>query len=538
MASISTTAIIPPPLPPISSTTNVHFPCRQWVTLDAKWTLTLVVTAELAWDQLGSTPNSTNPGVFRNKRVAAARVVELVRAGRLWIDSSGRRVDLVVRPMLGGMVVGNSHINSEDGVDSVRELFHETILEWPLWEDKLGLRVRSRSAESAEMRPGDDTTLLYFTVNHPPSPSGLYAPSRAGGGIPQARLERVFCQLNINYCAEGFKIPRVVPAAKKSKVKAKPTSKSKSKKRARPSKPKKKPTPRSNLRPRQSEAACRQQQQMVDGPRNELVVGSPAWRQATALIMMSLHVLMGTAGKTPPVPGIRPVDDVSAPSGAPSLLDVAPAVWSNHYFTTIERPPDLIDDDDQLIDLCFDNLEAIFSQSQDDNEGPPREWGDYMEGDTDDEDDIEAQELDWGDIEALPEHYEYGADNYEINEYLEEEDGLFEEIDETWSPQDLVYDESQEMEEGQSQQDPYGSQQDPYGVDLSEDEESGLQLWQEMQAWQLDELQDDEESQPMCYDLGYMDDDEDIRFMDIDEADLDEGIGLCRDEHDIIERIC
>lgn len=363
MASISTTAIPPPSPPPTPATTLVHFPRRQWVTFDTKWTLTLTVTAELAWDLLGSTPGPSNPGDFRSKKVAAARVVELVRAGRLWIGSGGRSVDLTVRPMLAGKVVGSGgsnsqsdgEVDSEDGIDSVRELFHETILAWPLWEDKLGLRVRGRS-RSVDMRPGDDTTLLYYTVNHPPSPSGLYAPSRAGGGIPQGRLQRVSCQLDLDYCAEGFKLPRAA-TTRKSKAKAKTANKSRSKKKKSKKRPQLPPR-RSNLKPRQSEAARRQQLQMADNPRDVLVVGSAAWRQATALIKMALYVLVGTAGKAPPVPGIRPVDDVSAPSGAPSLLDVAPAVWSNNYFTVGSTFPSFYLLDSHLTDRLY-HLERL-----------------------------------------------------------------------------------------------------------------------------------------------------------------------------------
>lgn len=341
MASTSTAVIPPPPPPPTPTTTIVHFPQRQWTTFDAKWTLTLTTTAELAWDALGSTPGSSNPGVFRSRRVAAARVVELVRAGRLWIGSGGRSVDLAMRPKIAGKAVGGGSSQGdgdEDGGDHLRELFHETILEWPIWEDKLGLRVRS---SGVEIGPRDDTTLLYFTVNHPPSPSGLYAPSRAGGGIPLARLQRVSCQLDLNYCTDGFELPRPAAMTKKEKTKIKPTSRPKTKSRrgAKQSKSKKKMTPPAckSLRPQTSEAARGKQQQPVIDPRDVLVMGSPAWSQATALIKTALHVLVGTAGKAgrnkPPVPGIRPVDDVSAPLGAPSLLDVAPATWSNHYFT-------------------------------------------------------------------------------------------------------------------------------------------------------------------------------------------------------------
>lgn len=206
----------------------------------------------------------------------------------------------------------------------------------------------------------------------------------------------------------------------------------------------------------------------------------------------------------------------------------------------LERPPDVIDDDDdQLIDLCFDNLDAIFSQSPDNDDdsplGQPREWGDYMEGEVDYEDEAEVQELNWGDIDAWSER------NFsDANKYLDDEDGLFEDINEDWLLDDTTYDEGQHQdldEGGEIQHDLYGN--------LSEEneEESGQGLWQEMQAWQLDELQEEGyereggDSRPMYRDLGYMDD-EDIEFVDIDENDLDEGVGLWRDEHDIIENIC
>lgn len=178
-------------------------------------------------------------------------------------------------------------------------------------------------------------------------------------------------------------------------------------------------------------------------------------------------------------------------------------------------------DNDQLVDLCYDNLEAIFSLLPDDDSSfqeQPLEWGEYTEGE-DDEDEMEARELDWHDIEAWP----------EPNEYLDDEDGPFEDMKEGWSPEGLGCEKNEEQFEQQE------GEEDPYG-DVSGDDESGLALWQDMQAWQLDAWQEDG-SQSMHYDVGYMDDEE-IEFMDIFEEDLDEGVGLWRDENDIIEDCC
>ncbi|KIH95204.1 hypothetical protein SPBR_03921 [Sporothrix brasiliensis 5110] len=633
MASISTPPLLPP-LPPASTTTTVHFPRRQWVTFDAEWKLTLTATAELAWDTLGGIPGSYNPGVFRSQVVTAARVAELVRAGRLWIGSDGRSVDLTVRPMLEGKRMSNGGTQGDgedDDNDYLCELFRETIMEWPAWKDRLGLRVRSRSAETGSR---EDTTLLYLTVTHPPSPGGLFAPSQAGSGIPLARLQRVTCQLGLRYSAEGFKLPRATVATKRAKSKAQAASRSKPKPKSkggsRSFRSEEKPPPaRPNLRPRPSEAARRQRQQQVIDPRDVLVVGSAAWRQSVSLITTALHVLVGTAGKAPPVPGIRPVDAISAPHGAPSLLDVAPAVWSNHYFTSAslrrkaealaesggvdefvqanteegplmrkleeillksvmqlplrpKKPPnrrpdvheqtdlsrpvsvtlasraikgpghpsylpiapgpshvspvelfssptierlDFEPDEDQVVDLCHDNLEAIFTQSSDadgSSQEQPLELEVYAEA-NDDDVEIEAQELDWQDIEAWSE-----PNMYQANEYMDDEDSRFDEISEGWSPDGQVYEENEVLDEDQEYED---------GLDgtLSDDVGSGPALWQDMHAWQLDRLGDFEnESRPMHHDMGYMDDDE-TEFMDIAEEDLDEGVGLWRDESDIIQ---
>ncbi|KJR87018.1 uncharacterized protein SPSK_01540 [Sporothrix schenckii 1099-18] len=656
MASISAPPV-PPPLPPASTTTTVHFPRRQWVTFDAEWKLTLTATAELAWDTLGGIPGSYNPGVFRSKVVTAARVAELVRAGRLWIGSDGRSVDLTVRPMLEGKRMSNGGTQGDgedDDNDCLCELFRETIMEWPVWKDRLGLRVRSRSAETGSR---EGPTLLYLTVTHPSSPGGLFAPSQAGSGIPLARLLRVTCQLGLRYSAEGFKLPRATVATKRATSKAQAARRSKpkpkSKRANRPFRSEEKPPPaRKNPRPRPREAARRQRQQQVIDPRDVLVVGSAAWRQSVSLITTALHVLVGTAGKAPPVPGIRPVDAISAPHGAPSLLDVAPAVWSNHYFTAVSsravyvplihrclasftnaqsaslrrkaealaesddvdefvqanteegplmrkleeillkivmqlrlrpkkspnRRPDLHEqtnlsrhvsttwasralkrpghpsylpiapgpshlspaklqssptierldfepDEDQVVDLSHDNLEAIFTQSSaadGSSQEQPLELEVYAEA-NDDDVEIEAQALDWQDIEAWSE-----PNMYQANEYMDDEDSLFDEISEGWSPDGQVYEENEVLDEDQEYEDGLNGT-------LSDEVESGHALWQDMQAWQLDRLGDFEnESWPMHHDMGYMDDDE-IEFMDIAEEDLDEGVGLWRDDSGVIK---
>ncbi|ERS96309.1 hypothetical protein HMPREF1624_07219 [Sporothrix schenckii ATCC 58251] len=595
MASISAPPV-PPPLPPASTTTTVHFPRRQWVTFDAEWKLTLTATAELAWDTLGGIPGSYNPGVFRSKVVTAARVAELVRAGRLWIGSDGRSVDLTVRPMLEGKRMSNGGTQGDgedDDNDCLCELFRETIMEWPVWKDRLGLRVRSRSAETGSR---EGPTLLYLTVTHPPSPGGLFAPSQAGSGIPLARLLRVTCQLGLRYSAEGFKLPRATVATKRATSKAQAARRSKpkpkSKRANRPFRSEEKPPPaRKNPRPRPREAARRQRQQQVIDPRDVLVVGSAAWRQSVSLITTALHVLVGTAGKAPPVPGIRPVDAISAPHGAPSLLDVAPAVWSNHYFTavssravyvplihrclasftnaqsaslrrkaealaesddvdefvqanteegplmrkleeillkisspTIERL-DFEPDEDQVVDLSHDNLEAIFTQSSaadGSSQEQPLELEVYAEA-NDDDVEIEAQALDWQDIEAWSE-----PNMYQANEYMDDEDSLFDEISEGWSPDGQVYEENEVLDEDQEYEDGLNGT-------LSDEVESGHALWQDMQAWQLDRMGDFEnESWPMHHDMGYMDDDE-IEFMNVAEEDLDEGVGLWRDDSGVIK---
>lgn len=376
--TMTTTATATATAPP---TTTVHFPRRRWATLDAQWTITLTATAELVWDPLGnnnnnnasSSPSDSNgPGVFRSSIVSAARVAQLVRAGRLWIGSGGRSVDLAVQPTLAGKGIAKGGGGRDGG--HLQEKFRVAVLTWRPWEDELGLQVRNGAAVAvavaeagAESEAGADF-VLYFTVNHPPSPGGLYAPRAGGGcgggGIPQARLRRVACRLNLNFCVDGFDLPRVprtvhqqrggktkskAKAKSKTNAKSEAKSKSKAKTKARSKRGPKaagsrlpRPPPKRSLRPKANPAACQEFQRSTVDPKDLLADGT-AWRKATTLIEVALHTFVGTAKTSKRrASGVRPLDNLSTPSGAPSLLDVAPAVWSNHYFKVITKDRNIL----------------------------------------------------------------------------------------------------------------------------------------------------------------------------------------------------
>ncbi|CAK7209227.1 hypothetical protein SBRCBS47491_000372 [Sporothrix bragantina] len=512
-----------PVLAPLSNaTTIVHFPRRQWTTLDSKWTLVLTATAQLIWD-LPHTSNDASDGssIFHSNKVASARVVELIRAGRLWIGQGGRSVELTVLPTLAGRPI----VDSEDG-NPLRERVQNVLLGWQPWEDELGLRVQNSHAGTVGT-DDNDAGVLHITLNHPPSPHGLYAP-RSDGGIPQTRLSCVSCQLNLDFNEDGFKLPRPLQTAQpqKTRATAKQKTKRSTKAKTKPAPPRK--TPRLKPGPASRRQLRQQQEQKALELGNKLLDDGVAWHKATLLIETALHMLVGTAkaGSKPRVPGVRPADKVSLAGGAHGLLDVAPAVWSNNYFKS-SAAPFTEADGGQLVDLCFDNLEAVFSRSPGDSDSwdcPLDETEDINENDA-----LGGRKLDWGDIQEWA----------EPNEYFDDDDGLFQEIDGTWSPNDYGLEGRDADEDIETDKGMEAEEDDPYG-DLSYDE-SGIAPWQDMQSELLIQRQDGD-NLPTNYEEEYLDDEyfneEELEFVDIDTMDFDEGVGLWRNDDDIIRDCC
>lgn len=337
-------AIAPAP----TATTTVLFPRREWTTLDSKWSLVLTAIAELLWDPVDPLADASDgASVFRSQEVAAARVADLVRAGRLWIGTGGRHVDLAVRPTLAGRAVAGGNVG-----ELFRAKLERVLLHWPVWSDELGLRVVQSSREVLTQTNGTDKGVIHLAVSHPPSAHGLYAP-RSGGGIPQARLGCVACQIDLQLDETGFKSPlpkqiskgrqAVQPTKgkpKRPKKSSKRTTKKTAKKTRRPAKTKlKAPVSRKTLQSKLVPANGRQSQKQLEREavklRKLLVEDNVAWHKVTLLVEMALHMLVGTAkgGSKRLVAGVRPIDSVSLPGGAPGLLDIAPAVWSSDYFT-------------------------------------------------------------------------------------------------------------------------------------------------------------------------------------------------------------
>ncbi|EPE06256.1 hypothetical protein F503_02384 [Ophiostoma piceae UAMH 11346] len=285
---------------PLALLTVITFRRRQWASRDNRLTLTLTATAQLAWPPSTASPTSSS-NIFNTETVPAARVAQLVRSGRLWIGTDGRSVQLGVKATLGG----KSCIRDEQ-LKKLKEL----IADWP-WSE-LGL-VDDRSR-------GEETDLVFC---HPPSPDGLYTPH----GIPHARLVRVDCQLGFYYCPDGFilhappvaRLPEQKPTGKSppSKQKARHPLEAKGKKKKKPKKPPK-PRPRA-IKPARTLADPDCLFNEVDG----------FWERTCATVEAALATFIGTKGRQV---GARPLDQWSLPSGVPSLLDIAPAVWSYHLF--------------------------------------------------------------------------------------------------------------------------------------------------------------------------------------------------------------
>ncbi|CAK7274943.1 hypothetical protein SEPCBS57363_006423 [Sporothrix epigloea] len=621
--------------PPPTATTTVHFPRREWTTLDSKWSLVLTATVELFWDPVDSLADASDgASVFRSQRVAAARVADLVRAGRLWIGTGGRHVDLAVRPTLAGRAVA---------VGKAGELFRakleHVLLHWPVWSDELGLRVFQSSREKLIRTDGKDSSVIHLAVSQPPSPHGLYAP-RSDGGIPQARLDHVACQIDLQLDETGSRSPKsslpkqtsqrhpAMQPTNRKRTRSKKTTETTAKKSAlktkRPAKAKTKADlSRKTLPSMLVPANGRQSQKQLDRGavklRKLLVEDSVAWHKATLLVEMALHMLVGTAkgGSKRLVAGVRPMDSVSMPGGAPGLLNIAPAVWSSDYFTAVSSralhlslihrclesfvnaqspslrrkavaltgaphdsstpkemllgskleevllrgvlqlptrvkrslprlqrssrpkllPPSpkpeaqssqesvdslvhasLLDetDDSHLIDLSFDNLEAVFSLTPANSQSLDESF-EGLEADLSDTDVLDARELAWGEIDAWS----------DPDGYFDDDKQLFEEIDGTWSPADCDYN----VFRGEEDELQLAEDDDPYGDVLLD--ESSIAPWQEMQAEELSQWQDSDD-QGMSLEE-YLDD-EDLEFVDVDEMDFDEFVSLWQNEDMIQER--
>ncbi|CAK7273634.1 hypothetical protein SEPCBS119000_005760 [Sporothrix epigloea] len=605
---------VPTSAPPPTATTTVHFPRRQWTTLDCKWSLVLNATAELHWDPTDLLSDASR-GVFRSQKVTAARAAQLVRAGRLWIGTNGRRVDVAVRHTLAGRAVAGGDVG-----ELFRAKLAQVLLHWSAWNNELGLQVVESGCIDSGGTEGDDNT-IYLAVSHPPSPHGLYAP-RSNGGIPQARLGRVSCQLDLQLDESACKPSPPKRLTKRQKTrqstKRRQTQSAKARKTSeRPSQTEiKARIPHKNTRCRLSAAQARQRQQQQEQEairtRDLLVQDAAAWHKATLLVEAALHVLVGTAeasGKRLLV-GVQAVDSGSLPGGAPSLLDIAPAVWSSDYFTAVSsralhlplihrcmesfvnaqspslrrkaealtgaRDPStpremllwtkleevllrgvpqlptrirkplarlqktsrpellsttirpeplsshasvssLVDDSDETdgdyaIDLSFDNLEAVFSQTPVDSQSSAGSVK-ALEAELSDED-ADVRVLDWGEIEAWSEPEEY---------YYSDDDHLhFQEIDDTWSPQDCESNEhSKEGERPDLETD-----DDPYGSRFFD--ERGIALWQEMQTEELCQQ----------FSFGKYLDDEDLEFVDVDAIHFDEYVNLWRNESDMVQECC
>ena len=308
MALTMPATVTPAPASPPTSLTVITFHRRQWASRDNRLTLTLAATAQLVWPSSTASPASSS-NIFNTKTVPAARVSQLVRSGRLWIGTDGRSVQFGVKATLGG----KSCIKSEQ-LCKLKEL----IADWP-WSE-LGL-VRDRSR-------GEDGDLV---LRHPPSPDGLYTPY----GIPHARLDRVDCQLRFNYCPDGFRL-HVLPIVRlpeqkslarpplsKEAATSKHETRGKKKRRAK-AKKKPKPPPKTPKPPRTIQPA-----RTLTNPDCLLNETDGSWERTCVIVEAALATFIGVKGRQV---GARPLDQQSLPSGAPSLLDVAPAVWSYRLF--------------------------------------------------------------------------------------------------------------------------------------------------------------------------------------------------------------
>ncbi len=305
-------------LPP-SPTTVVRFPRRQWVTLDGQLFISSIATAELVWDL--PSPLS-GPDVFRSTTVPAARVAQLVRAGRLWVGTAGRSVDfsLAIRPVL---AEDGDNANKKKGLAPVRAAVSAVVIK-PWLQVKLRkaavatltigpkgpselLALRSNSQEGEDdwaqpkhRRHGTDSVLLSL-VNQPTTASaanGLYAPR---GAIPQARFRRVACQLELGGLPKDIR----KLSDRRSNTKSKRQNRDRSSQRP-PSKDQG-PTPLNQA----------------------LFRNKDVWHKTKALLEVSLGSIMGGGHR---VHGVRPIATTPRDNTGASLVNVAPAVWSPSYF--------------------------------------------------------------------------------------------------------------------------------------------------------------------------------------------------------------
>ncbi|CAK7235276.1 hypothetical protein SCUCBS95973_009215 [Sporothrix curviconia] len=457
----------PAPAPWVTATTSVLFPRRQWTTLDSKWTLVLTVTAELVWNERQTSPDAGDgPSIFRSDRVAAARVVELVRVGRLWIGTGGRSVDLAVRPTLSGRLI--------PGDDSVAwrkvALLVETALHMLVGTVKAG----SSKPRVPGVRPVDKVSMAGGAP-------GLLdvAPAVWSNGYFMAVSTRAAYVSLIHRCLASFTNAQSPSLRRKAEALA--------------------------ASPESSQSSSQ-----------EILLGA----KLEEILLKGVQQLQPRTKKAPPLRPPKPVLSEYLPtSPQPSLppsQESGPSQVNALEFDEEEGC--------RFIDLTFDNIEAFFSLSPADSQFQ-EQYFQEAEEEVHEDNDLEVKELGWGDIEAWSEP-DYTP---------EDKDGLLQEIDETWDPEECENEKTgnegrigdyYEEEEGAADNDPYG--------DLSG--ESGLSLWKEMQADQIDQwLASDD--QLMGFDEEYLDD-ENLHFVDIDMLDLDEGIGLWQNEDNVVDDCC
>lgn len=209
-------------------------------------------------------------------------------------------------------------------------------------------------------------------------------------------------------------------------------------------------------------------------------------------------------------------------SSRPKLLPPSPrpeSQSSQDPITCLVNAPLLDETEDcHLIDLSFDNLEAVFSLTPANSQSLDESFEGSGAKLSDDEM-LDVRELAWGEIDAWS----------DPDGYFDDDDSFqFEEIDGTWSPEDGEYNECR----GYGEELELSGNDDPYGYESLD--ESGIAPWQEMQAEEPSQWQDSDYRR-MSLEEKYLDD-EDLEFVDVDEMDFDEYVSLWQNEDMIQER--
>lgn len=304
--------------------TEIRLGRQRFVTRDRQLAITVTATAELAW--------SSAEAAVLGPVAPAARVAQLVRAGRLWVGCGGSAFGLVVYPTLQRQVLCGAATTTTTTTNAHHHWLAQAVLDWP-WAG-LGLLVRPDTERWLSGNRRWDVPRLFFAVSHPASPGGLCAPA----GIPQAQFRRVVCHLNF--------VQR--PTARPGWDVALPAKKARSRKK----------------RPEKRETAA----DTVDRPTQpaSTVFDEPALRaQAASLVEASLHVLVGVKRR---VLGVLPVGSHPAQPLA-SLISIAPAVWNYGHFQAVAARAALVPTISRL--LANFSIDAESARLQDKPGGKP-----------------------------------------------------------------------------------------------------------------------------------------------------------------------